>query len=232
MRGNLKVLGLAFVAMLAMSAFTASAAQALTQGQFTADGYPAVAHGTEEGEANFLEATPGSKIECDSTYEATLSGPSTKLTVTPHYTNCPGGRVVDLNGCHFEFSAGTNTSASDTHGTAAIICPVGKQIEVTVILFGSTICAVDIPAQSGLTGVTFTNVANGDVTVDVDITNQIKYQDTDISGLCPFSGNQSHTDGDFVSTVLMQGFQDAGHYTTTTGTTGYKAGVTTNIDVR
>lgn len=233
MRGNIKTLGLALVAVLAMSAVAASAAQALTQAKFTADAYPAVIKGAQEGTENFLEATAGRKTECKTaTYQATLTEASTELTVTPHYAECEAsgvGTTVDLNGCDFRFTAGTNTSAEDSHGSADIVCP-GPIKSITVTTFT---CTVHIPAQNGLTGVTFTNKSASTVTVDVDITNQIKYTETD-GFLCPFEGNTEGSDGDFVSKVTVHGFKDGQPqaHPTTEGVTTYGTGAATAIDVR
>jgi len=218
MKRNFKTLGLAFVAALAMSAVAAGSAQAEAQGFFTADAYPAVATGfeTKETGADYFQVTgaAGPKTHCDSvSYEATLGGQSTSLTVTPHYTNCeatdtPIGDVaasVDLNGCDYLFEAGTTTTNGITHGSVAIQCPMGQPgIQVTV----GGVCEVNVPPQTINGGVTFENVANGDVTVNVNIVEKITYQETDLSFFCP-NGNVHRSDGTFISTVTVKGFKDA-----------------------
>ena len=245
MRVNLKALGLALLAAFAMSAVVASAAQATTA-KFTAAAYPAVATGNQEGGAtnqtNFFEATAGQgKTECHvASYQMTLTEAQTSITVTPHYAQCSSSGFtnhVDLNGCHFLFKVGAIVSETDVHGTADVVCPVGQSITLRVTVFGTTACTTHIPAQTGLTGITYTNVANGDVTVDVDIKNQITYTETRDNGFCPFNTHVQTHDGDFVSKVLVEGFNDTGNEvtgagTTTPGVTHYKHNLTRNIDVK
>ena len=248
MRVNLKVLGLALVAALAMSAMTASAAQAI--GEFEADAYPAVAKGNQEGPENYFEITSdathknGSQTICESAvYNATLSAPSNVLRVTPHYSGC--NQTVRVNGCYFDFTTHGTDGSGNTTGTVDVVCPGETTIEV-VGPFG--ICEVHIQGEEtgvakgknqNLTGITFTNAVNGDVTVDVNITTQIHYTETD-TAFCPFgSGSTTRTDGNFVSKVLMKGFKHAGteNHPTTAGTAAhpvltYKAGVDTDISVK
>jgi hypothetical protein len=238
MRLNLKALGLALVAALAMSAVAASAAQA-ANGKFRAqNNVEAVAKGAQEvgeGIDNYFEATAGEKVTCTTaTYQATLKEADTTLTVTPHYAGCSKGGTgvsVTLNGCHYLFHTSGTTVDGDTPGTADVVCPSGKEI---VIAGPFGICKDHIVPQTGLTGVTFTNVANGDVTVDVDITNQIHYTHED-NTFCPWTagGTETRTDGDFVSSVLMEGFVDAGGTSAgpTSGIGTYNTGNALNIEV-
>jgi|SRR5215204_3090541 len=233
MNRKIKALGLALVAVIAMSALSASAASAADE--FTAAAYPALAKGSQEGATNYFEATPGNKTECKvATYQGTLAAASKTITVTPHYAECTAAGLpttIHLNGCDFLFhTTGTNAS-NNVIGTADVVCPVGGTIEITV----GSVCQVHVKPQTGLTGVTFKNVANGDVTVEVDITNQIKYVDTDTpsSLFCPFTNHTFEgANGSFVSNVLLEGFEDSGLTTGPTGAnTTYKEGPTRNIDV-
>jgi hypothetical protein len=237
MKSKLKALGLALVAVFAMSAVMATAAQA-TQAQFTAAEYPAVGTGHIEGAvtANYFQITGagGEKIHCSTvTYEATLAAASTKLTVTPHYNGCTTGSgvgsTVDLNGCDYVFVAGTKTSTVDSHGSVEIVCPAGNSIQVT----SGGICTTDIGPQTITSGITYTNVGNGDVTVDVDITGKIKYTETDQNFFCPNTNGHVTSDGNFVSNVLLTGFKDLGTQASpvTTGASQVKEGAAVNIDV-
>jgi hypothetical protein len=185
----------------------ASAAQA-EKANFEADDYPAVAKGEQEGDENYFEITPhgnASKTECSTAvYNATLSEASDTLTVTPHYSGC--SQTVRVNGCYFSFETSGTTVDGVTEGTADVVCPKDKNENKTTIEvvgpFG--ICEVhvegevhgaDSGANQNLEGITFKNVANGDVTVEVDIKTQIDYIET-------------YEDGNFVSNVLMEGFTD------------------------
>jgi hypothetical protein len=213
MRVNLKALGLALAAVLVMSAVAASAAQAEIS-DFTADKYPVVVKGEQEGDENYLEATPEEQLTCGvAEYQATLTQAVTTLTVTPHYAECKkNGETavsVALNGCHYLFHTHGTTVEGDTPGTADVVCPEEKEITVSGP-FG--ICVDHIPPQAGLGGtsgeVTFTNVpATGHVTVDVDITDTVHVKHTD-TAFCPWTASETIEDGNFVSTVTMKGFED------------------------
>ena len=243
MRVNLKALGLALVAALAMSAVVASAAQA-AQAKFTAVGnVEAVAKGSQEAEVpNYFEGTPtGEKIECTTaTYQATLKESSPTITVTPHYSGCaksnpsggsPTAVSIALNGCHYVFhTVGTTTAGETTHLTADVVCPP----EVTGISISGPfgICVDHIEPQTGLTGVTATN-KTGKVTVDVNIQNQIDYDHTD-TAFCPWTATETRTDGDFVSSVLLTGYKHKGGLEAgpTGANTTYKAGTEVGIHVK
>jgi hypothetical protein len=178
MTRNLKTLGLALVAVFAMSAVAASTASA-QQGKLTSDG-PVTLIGTETGElfANSFTGNSG-KITCPGSvftghkYNVTphVAGASgeTTATITPHYPkHCTahipflGTRTatVTTNGCDFVFHIGSTTGGvANTYGvTADQVCPVGKSIEVHVYCAGcshvdtNSICTIKTPAQSGLVG--------------------------------------------------------------------------------
>jgi hypothetical protein len=242
MRITLKALGLALVAALAMSVFAAGAAQAEST-EFTAEGEVAsVAKGSqEEGQANYFEGTSEEKVECSTAdYQSTLGAGSTTITVTPHYSGCSKGGTgvsVTLNGCHYIF----HTPTTETHGeettqipaTSDVVCPEGNSITISGP-FG--ICVDHIEPQAGLEGVTFTNIENAEgdqVTVDVNIKDQIAFNHTD-TAFCPWTATETRTDGDFVSSVLMTGYTDPNELTT--GPTGeettYKEGTRIGIHVK
>jgi hypothetical protein len=242
MRVNLGTLGLAFLAMIATSAVVASTAQATPQ--FTADQYPYVVTGKQEGATNYFESTPGFKVECaDAIYEATATDATASLTVTPHYSGCvatQGGleptATFHLNGCHYSLTAPTAITEEDVNGQAAIKCPEGKRITITVVT-----CQIHLKEQSlgGASGeVTYTNKAAGGetpkpyVTVDLDITEKIHYEETD-GFLCPFSGNNTGTNGSLVSSVLVKGYEDLGSHAhpTTAERVQYTEGEEIGIDV-
>jgi hypothetical protein len=220
MKGKLKVIGLALFAALAVTALAVSSASAVKTAKFTASQYPAIISGSQEGPpttgVNYFESTPGSKIECHvAEYEATLSAESSELTVTPHYATC--GNTIDLNGCHFAFTAGTTTTETDVHGTAAVKCPGPiKQITITA----SGVCEIHIPEQTGINGITYTNEA-GFITVDINSTNITAIEtDTPIPSICPFTNHTTHvTNAKFVSSVKVSTFKHKGTKTTAAGET-------------
>jgi hypothetical protein len=216
---RLKALGLALVAALAMSAVTASAAQA-ERAEFTAEGgVPAVVKGEQEGTVNYFERTPGEKIDCNTVdYQATLEEPNTTITVTPHYAECEKGGTglsTALNGCHYVLhTVGTTTEVGEeeiTHAATDIVCPEEEAIEIKGP-FG--ICVDHILPQTGLGGLTITNKLADEttpkpyMTIHIDITKEITYYHED-TAFCPWEGPSAHReDGNFVSTVIMKGYED------------------------
>jgi hypothetical protein len=137
-----KALGLALVAVLAMSAVVASAASA----QFTANSYPTTVTATS-ALGNDVLTVDGSSTECSVHYEGTLSEASTTLTVKPTWTNCKAfgfaSATMNTNGCDYVFHSG---------GSLDIECPVGK----TITLVGGN-CEVQFGTQTGLKSLSLSN---------------------------------------------------------------------------
>lgn len=157
---NLKALGLALVAVFALSVVAAPAASAQEQGELTSDG-PVTLLATETTEGSNSLAAFGLTIKCPGstitghkyTTEAETKGipknhtllpnVSTTATLTPHWKeaneNCrvnPGNfaATVDMNDCDFVIHLGKTTGGvAHTYGvTFDVICPTGKEITVTV----------------------------------------------------------------------------------------------------
>jgi hypothetical protein len=202
---NFKALGLAVVAVLAMSAVVASAAQAV---EFKAGAYPAALTAKAESLANGGSqkfVTTAGTVTCDTvTGTATLSGPASSiLTTTITYTDsaleaegkkdtCTGPLgsqpVIEMNGCQYRFNVA---------GTVDIVCPESK----TIVVNGGGLCTVKIGSQTGLSKVTYTTITEGGiekVTISPAVTN-IKYSH---SGLC---GTGSGTTGSYTGNVIVSG---------------------------
>jgi hypothetical protein len=192
---NLKALGLALVAVFALSAVGASAVAA-QQAIFTSDG-PVTLTGTEN--AGTLNAVTGFGItaKCpESTgtghkYNATphtvISDIEGTFTLTPHikqvgsngHANCratPGNfpATTDFNGCDYVTHLGQTTGEGDTYGgTLDLVCPPGNEVMWTVWTTDhehttsmTPFCLFRIPPQVGLAGAHLTDTTNG--TVDVN----------------------------------------------------------------
>jgi hypothetical protein len=184
---NLKVLGLALVAILAMSVMVASAASAST---YTASSYTAIGTGANTaGKETFT--TPGGTVQCDSHFEGSLTAPSSTLTVTPKYTNCVAfgflNATVDFMGCDYLFHAGASKGGGVYDNSTDIVCEAG---EGPVTITAGT-CKVDVPAQTGLTNVKTTN-SGSSVTVEPNVTG-IKLNVTTDGFGCPFPGAGEYT---------------------------------------
>jgi hypothetical protein len=205
MSRNIKVLGLALVAMLAMSAVVASAASA-TAFSFKAEKVPTQLTGKQHN-GNDIFTTDAGKVECT---EATYAGeqkvtPTNEVLVTPTYSGCTAfgfaNTPIDVNGCQYRFTTVTKESGN-FEGSADIVCPAGKVIEVTA--FG---CTVTIGSQTGLKKVTYTNVGAGttrEVTVDVNLTGIVYVEDPGFFNTCA-NNKVTTSNGTYVGAGLVTG---------------------------
>lgn len=173
MKLNLKVLGLAVVAALALTAVVASGAQAA---EFHSETTPTNLTGTSTGNHVFNAA--GAKITCKN---ATFTGQQTGLvtsevTVGATYSNCSFlffNVNVNMHGCEYKFHS--NNSVDVVGGSC------------TGITYEGAGCKVVVPAQSGLSTVGFATAGSGSsrtINVSPNVTG-IKYTS---SGLCPENG--------------------------------------------
>ena len=194
---NLKVLGLAIAAVMAMSAMMASAASAVPQ--FTASAYPATVTGSNT-KGSEVFTTEGGKVECDSHFVShSLSGASSTLTVTPTYTNCEAWGLpatVQTEGCTYVLHATEKVSSGVYNNHVDIVCPSGKSIKIT-----TTICIVEVKGQNGLTTVKTTN-SGGSVTVEPNVSS-VAYTVTADRWACPFGGTGNKTDGKYTGHVVV-----------------------------
>ena len=171
---NLKVLGLALVAVLAMSAIGASVASA---DDLASDSTPVTLTGKQSGGGDVLTTTAGT-VKCkEINYTATnVATPTTTVDVTPNYPektsggeqNCTGfgfPATVATNGCTFRFTIGEATT-----GGFDIICPAGQEITATARSAGVTKCIVHIGAQNIAAGITYSNTGAAGTTREIDIT--------------------------------------------------------------
>jgi hypothetical protein len=136
---------------------------------------------------------------------------SSTVLVIPHYTECTTSlgtaATVHTNGCEYRFAV-TAGSGDTFTGTADVVCPAGKEIVVTAGL-----CNVDIKAQTGLNGFTYTNITTAeankdDITIDV-VSKNVHSVITNVFG-CPAEGPfpKTVTNGKYVSKVTVRGFND------------------------
>jgi hypothetical protein len=177
---NLKIMGLALVAVLAMSAMTASAASA--QGKLTSDGPVTLRGKHTAGTTNALTAFGASTVCNSATYtghkvvttpHGFIASGATETTITPHYGSCTAfglPATVDMNGCDYEFTIeGTDVSAANTYDVrASVICSGGQHIVVTVFssasnhISGNSFCKTTITEnKAGYTGLHATDLKNG-----------------------------------------------------------------------
>lgn len=244
MNRNLKALGLALIAVFAMSGLAASAAQA-TNGAFqfeagttklTAEAYPtdpSQVFGVLEDKFTFTCNELSGRSTSFSSMEVTAENIVFSDTgLTPTTDKCTAGLVnatVEMHGCDLRFTPGTTVTGNPgepvtgtTEGTADIICPAGG--EITIIAEAG--CAVHIPEQTGVGPVYFHTVETGtkeEITVEAKINHVpvslhnhgFKYKGT---GFACNTGGAYKEDGSYTGKVTVKGDDINGNQTNITVT--------------
>jgi hypothetical protein len=202
----LKILGLTFVAVLAMTASVAPVAQAVPQ--TTCSSYPCTATGSNTaGSETFT--TPGGTVQCNSHFGwekyRTASGESipanaTTFTETTSYSTCTAfgflGADLHEEGCDYEIHHTQRLAPGRYKQHVMWVCSVPSGARIT-----AGTCEVRIPPQGPLSTVETTNLANGTVTVVRNLTSVTLNVVKDGFG-CPFSGT-GHQTGSFHGHVVM-----------------------------
>jgi hypothetical protein len=218
MMRNLKVLGLALVAVFAMSAVAASMASADT---LKSEPSQTVTLKGSQEENDVFGITAGNTSCKQVTYTATTPTPTSSVAATPAYPekttggeqNCTSlgfPAKIELNGCSYKFAIGAATT-----GTLDVVCPVGKEITVVASSGGVTKCIIHVPAQTALGTITYTNVGAGttrEVTVSAKITT-LKYSHTAGEGLGKCTAGTGTT-GTYTGKAVITAAEDnatAGH---------------------
>lgn len=104
--------------------------------------------------------------ECsESVYKGELaSSPAATITLSPEYGSCEAfgfsSAEIAVNGCSYSLAAGEDLGLR-IEGSASVVCPEGKAIEIVAKVLGLVKCTVTIGAQSGLTEVTYPNAGAG-----------------------------------------------------------------------
>jgi len=215
MTRKLKTLSVALFAALALTAVMASAAVA--DGEYTAAEYSTT--GTAESEiGNDVFETEGGTVECKSHFAATLSAPSSHLTVTPTYTPCKAfgfaHATVTMEECDYTFetpTVGTTHAGPPVSHTwtihVKVKCPAGKEIKVVA---GN--CEIRIPEQTPgghviAEATTHTPTSPDFVDVRATVTG-IDYTIVKDGFLCPFETTgetlpATRTDGSYTQTKAI-----------------------------
>lgn len=223
MMRNLKVLGLALVAVFAMSAVAASMASA---DDLTSEVSPVTLTGKQAGAGDTFTTTAGT-VKCKEVkYTATAVTPTTAVSATPNYPvkiknaegkeeqNCTGfgfPAEVVTNGCTFLFKI---NGAGSTAGTLDVVCPGANEITVTAASGGTTKCVVHVAGQTGKGPLTYTNTGAGttrEVDVKAAITNNLIYKHTAGTGLGACTSGSSVT-GSYAGEGIITGEKDNGGF--------------------
>lgn len=210
---NFKALGLAFVAIFAMSAVAASAASAH---EFHSEGTPTIFSGGQTT-TNVFETGNGAKVECSTaTFQGTATGTEVdSVTVTPKYSGCTflgEAATVTTNDCAYILDSDTNASGD---AAVEVECAAGNTIEVNA----AGLCTLKIGAQTVGGGVHYTNENSGSTrSVVVETTaKEIKYSKT--GAFCFLVSG----DGKYTGNVTVSGYVDNGNSGTST-TPNYSLG--------
>jgi hypothetical protein len=216
---NVKALGLAFVAVAAMSVAATGAAQAAQLHVTTAQ--KANITGTNTNQHVFKLTSPeNSEIKCNlAQFEGTVQGGSPQITaedvqLTATYTeDCTAfglNATIDMNGCKYTITGenqGALTARVDITGCTTITGQQNhKAIEITV-----PGCTVTVPQQHGLSHITFTNEGSGateDVLAHVNVQG-ITYESH--GALCPGGNTITTHNGDYTGTATFKAFLDNGN---------------------
>jgi hypothetical protein len=210
MTRNLKALGLALVAMLAlgaMSAASASATDRVTTEENTGEGITAV-----RGELNRFEITGGPEVVCETAnFAGTVDNGDTTGTFVPEYSGEPGEgaphvdctssagpALVDMNECAYILSGNT------VEGDAEVWVECGDEpieIDVTGLL------TLSIPEQTPTEGgVAYTNNTPGAGEVTIDATVQGITYSCAPHFICTLGGIQTEgNNADYEGTVVASG---------------------------
>ena len=158
---NFKALGLALVAVFAMSAVVASSASATA---FTAASYPQHLAGEDTGAADKFTVS-GNELSCtNETFTSQITAQTTQLQLIPEAVDCKteGSAFNNVtgtdNGCTFTF---------DAHGHSVVDCPVNQKMEIHHYSNQShttVSCTNTVGAQNISGTVTYTNDPDGTIT--------------------------------------------------------------------
>lgn len=189
---NLKALGLALVALGAISAIAVATASAHVPARFTG---PVSSELVGEETVTNVFAVTGVETSCQVVSYRGVSPAGSEsaesLTITPSYSVCTAESIIGtINVTVTGFGAGECDYVVNANGTTNIVCAAGKEVTID-----AASCTIHIPAQNNLGTITYTTgLTSGihDVTSHTNITN-ITTNHTDGFG-CPLpSGGESAT---------------------------------------
>lgn len=213
MNRKLKALGLALLAVFAMSAVAASGASAA---QFHAEQEPVILT-SDNDTAHVFTYGLGSVTCTTTTFDTTVATKTTSsITVTPVYGGCEfleEPAEVKVNSCDYTFTADT----TGEHAPVTVTCGA-KPIEVVVPTLGN--CTLTVGSQTTTNGVRYTNGGSGttrDVTVDVTAKVAVTRDNPGNNFLCGLL-SASGT-GEYKGSTTLTGFADNG------GTEGARIGI-------
>jgi hypothetical protein len=191
MTRKIKMLGVAFCAVLAMGAMSAITAPGASAAEFKCAVANCVLTGEQEASPNNEKFSIGTglSVTCTSAKSEAFSATATtkELTVTPTVENCTssvGAATVKFNHCDYTFTAETNVNG---HGGVHVKCSGETLIEIAT---GG--CTIKMGTQTPTNGVRYENKEVGGIKhVTVKITaNNISYTKSGLT--CGFVSGEAN----------------------------------------
>ena len=195
-----KTLGLAFVAVLAFGALSASAASAAG---FHSEVSHTILDGAQPVAEDDVRTVNAGTTKCTSiTYVGTMSAATTEsFTLTPAHSGCTAfgfiNAPIDTNGCTYTFNA--------SNDDMIVTCPEGKTITITAFN-----CHVSIGSQTIGSGISFHTGGSGktrDITLTLNLSGT-KY--TQASKSFPGCTNGTFSNGTYKGSITITGTNTAG----------------------
>ncbi|HET7120827.1 MAG TPA: hypothetical protein VFI17_06205 [Solirubrobacterales bacterium] len=219
MTRNIKALSLALIAVLAMGAWIASAAQAtpvLTLKDSKGETANSATFTGEQTEGEHNLAIEGSNLRCES---VELSGNITDAdkytTITPKYSGCTAfgfsEATVNTSNCFYKLIPNAETSADSFSGEIEVFCNTGS-----IIISAGGVCEAKINSGTKITtGLTLTNVTGleREHLKFHDVNSSIATEKTKDGTGCPFNGTGN-------TTATWNGHSTMKAYATGTGHNG------------
>lgn len=207
---RLRLLGPVVAIALVASALASTTSYA---DQFQAEKAPVTLTGREDPASTTEFRTTAGHVDCSEViYAGTASSfPTTTISVEPTFKSCIAlgfPATVVSNGCKYLFHV--NSAAGATTGTFDIVCPEGKEITATAAWGGTVKCIVDVPGQTGLPLVVYSNTGAGttrEVTIE---TNNISLKYSHTGGTATGLGKCStgSSSGEYESKAVLTGEED------------------------
>jgi hypothetical protein len=192
---NFKALGLALVAVFAMSSLVASAAQA--EQSYRSSASPTTLSGSQVAQNKFHVPGAGT-VECSgANFKGTVVGTAVStIEVHPEYSGCVAFGFatthITTTGCNYKFATPIKNQA-----TNQVICSGTSKIKITPTFFGSSVCTVEVGSQTP-SGVV--DLANNAGKTDVLVTSTV----TKISHTAG-CGASAAADGEYTGSVTEVG---------------------------
>jgi hypothetical protein len=211
MTRKLKV-GFALIAVFATSAVAVSGAQA--EYVLTPAVSPALLTGEAVGSAfNGFEITSkGTRVQCgsESGYSTVKGQEVTEGTLVPSFSKCTANGelsvTIQTNGCTYTLTGETNGAG---RGIIHLVCPTGKQIEVTIPGISCTVAVhAQTPTDGGFTGTNVEEKGKPDeIRSNVDIVG-ITYERIGTTAGCVAAVPKEGNDADITGNATIRAYED------------------------